>query len=189
MYIRQLKQYLRGVDQNFDERKYGFETLGDLMRACQRDGLLRVERDRQGGMRVFPGNLATATATPPTADDVEPQEAAVSGEPVTPADGAESFDRDWTPPVDRASEPEIVEGAVLQEIEVPPVVDAEEAPAPSGKAPRRRPRAAKGARATAASGEARNGRKSGDASAPKARRPAAKPRAARGRGRTDASHE
>jgi len=188
MYIRQLKQYLRGVDQNFDERKYGFETLGDLMRACQRDGLLRVERDRQGGMRVFPGNLVTATAAAPT-DDVEAQEAGVSSEPVTPAEEAESFDRDWTQPVDTAREPEIVEGAVLQEIEVPPVVDAEEAPAPSGKAPRRRPRAAKGARATAASGEARNSRKSSDASAPKARRPAAKPRAARGRGRTDASHE
>ena len=158
------------------------------MRACQRDGLLRVERDRQGGMRVFPGNLVTATATAPT-DDVEAQEAGVSGEPVTPAEEAESFDRDWTPPVDTASEPGIVEGAVLQEIEVPPVVDAEEAPAPSGKAPRRRPRAAKGARATPASGEARNSRKSSDASAPKARRPAAKPRAARGRGRTDASHE
>ncbi len=40
----------------FDERKYGFETLGDLMRACQRDGLLRIERDRQGGMRIFPGH-------------------------------------------------------------------------------------------------------------------------------------
>ena len=57
MYIRQLKQYLRAVDATFDERKYGFETLGDLMRACQRDGLLRIERDRQGGMRIFPGTL------------------------------------------------------------------------------------------------------------------------------------
>ena len=55
MYVRQLKQYLRAVDATFDERKYGFETLGDLMRACQRDGLLRIERDRQGGMRIFPG--------------------------------------------------------------------------------------------------------------------------------------
>ncbi len=60
MYIRQLKQFLRGVDAAFDERKYGFETLGDLMRACQRDGLLRIERDRQGGMRIFPGTLTPA---------------------------------------------------------------------------------------------------------------------------------
>ena len=61
MYVRQLKQYIRAVDATFDERKFGFETLGDLMRACQRDGLLRIERDRQGGMRIFPGNIAPAT--------------------------------------------------------------------------------------------------------------------------------
>ena len=66
MYIRQLKQYLRAVDATFDERKYGFETLGDLMRACQRDGLLRIERDRQGGMRIFPGTLT------PSAGDQAP---------------------------------------------------------------------------------------------------------------------
>ena len=64
MYIRQLKQFLRGVDAAFDERKYGFETLGDLMRACQRDGLLRIERDRQGGMRIFPGTLTPARTLP-----------------------------------------------------------------------------------------------------------------------------
>ena len=27
----------------------------DLLRACQRDGLMRLERDRRGGLRVFPG--------------------------------------------------------------------------------------------------------------------------------------
>ncbi len=64
MYIRQLKQFLRGVDAAFDERKYGFETLGDLMRACQRDGLLRIERDRQGGMRIFPGTVTPAADVP-----------------------------------------------------------------------------------------------------------------------------
>ncbi len=68
MYIRQLKQYLRGVDGAFDERKYGFETLGDLMRACQRDGVLRIERDRQGGMRIFPGTLT------PVAGDAAPMQ-------------------------------------------------------------------------------------------------------------------
>ncbi len=64
MYIRQLKQFLRNVDPTFDERRYGFETLGDLMRACQREGLLRIERDRQGGMRIFPGNITQAVPEP-----------------------------------------------------------------------------------------------------------------------------
>ena len=75
MYIRQLKQYLRAVDGAFDERKYGFETLGDLMRACQRDGVLRIERDRQGGMRIFPGTLTpVAGDAAPMQDDPESQD-------------------------------------------------------------------------------------------------------------------
>jgi hypothetical protein len=57
MYIRQAKQFLRNVDASFDERKFGFSSLVDLLRACQRDGLFRIERDRQGVMRLFPGNV------------------------------------------------------------------------------------------------------------------------------------
>ena len=36
---------------DFDERHYG--SIADPMRACQKDGMLRLERDRQGGLRVF----------------------------------------------------------------------------------------------------------------------------------------
>ena len=187
MYLRQLKQYLRGVDATFDERKYGFETLGDLMRACQRDGVLRVERDRQGGMRVFPGNLTIPSAAQPAQDDLEAQESEASTEPMGTAESAESFDPGWTAPAQPAGESEVVDGAVLQELEVPPVIDAEEAGAPASKPSRRRPRAAKGARATA-SGEPRAPRKSGDATA-KPRKTTARPRAARGRARTDAPQE
>jgi uncharacterized LabA/DUF88 family protein len=55
MYIRNVKQFLRGVDQSFDERRYGFAGLIDLLRASQREGLFRLERDRKGILRVFPG--------------------------------------------------------------------------------------------------------------------------------------
>jgi uncharacterized LabA/DUF88 family protein len=51
MYPRQFKQFLRTAQPDFDERKYG--SIADLMRACQKDGLLRLERDRQGALRVF----------------------------------------------------------------------------------------------------------------------------------------
>jgi len=64
MYIRQAKQFLRNVDASFDERKFGFASLVDLMRACQRDGLFRIERDRQGVMRIFPGNVMQSVAEP-----------------------------------------------------------------------------------------------------------------------------
>jgi uncharacterized LabA/DUF88 family protein len=55
MYIRQIRQYLRNADETFDERKLGFTGIVEFLRACQREGLLRLERDRQGVMRVFAG--------------------------------------------------------------------------------------------------------------------------------------
>jgi len=60
MYPRQFKQFLRNAQPDFDERKYG--SIADLMRACQKDGLLRLERDRQGALRVFGGGSPRATA-------------------------------------------------------------------------------------------------------------------------------
>lgn len=53
MYPRQFKQFLRAAVPTFDERKYG--SIAELMRACQKEGLLKLERDRQGGLRVFAG--------------------------------------------------------------------------------------------------------------------------------------
>ena len=45
--------------EGFDERKYGFASVVDLLRAAGKEGVLRIERDRQGAIRVFPGaNLA-----------------------------------------------------------------------------------------------------------------------------------
>jgi hypothetical protein len=59
MYPRQFKQFLRNAQPDFDERKYG--SIADLMRACQKDGLLRLERDRQGALRVFGGGSPRAS--------------------------------------------------------------------------------------------------------------------------------
>ena len=55
MYVRNVKQTLRAADGGFDERRYGFGGILDLLRACQREGIFRLERDRQGVLRVFPG--------------------------------------------------------------------------------------------------------------------------------------
>ena len=57
MYVRNVKQYARSVDGTFDERRYGFAGILDLLRACQREGVFRLERDRKGVLRVFPGVL------------------------------------------------------------------------------------------------------------------------------------
>jgi uncharacterized LabA/DUF88 family protein len=73
MYLRNVKQLLRAADAAFDERQYGFSGLVELVRACQKEGLVRLERDRRGGLRVFPGPaLQRATiATAPPADAPE----------------------------------------------------------------------------------------------------------------------
>jgi hypothetical protein len=157
------------------------------MRACQRDGLLRIERDRQGGMRIFPGTLTPATGdAAPVKEDGD-----VNG---NVAESAEAYDRGWAAPGEASSEADVVEGDVLQEIEVPQVLDAEEAPARPEKPARRRPRAARAARP---GGEARAARKPAQASAArhdldapaKPRKPVARPRSTRSRTRTDVSHE
>jgi uncharacterized LabA/DUF88 family protein len=59
MYPRQFKQFLRNAQPDFDERRYG--SIADLMRACQKDGILRLERDRQGALRVFAGGTPRAS--------------------------------------------------------------------------------------------------------------------------------
>ncbi|HEX3645567.1 MAG TPA: OST-HTH/LOTUS domain-containing protein, partial [Vicinamibacterales bacterium] len=65
MYLRNVKQILRQTEGGFDERRYGFGGLMDLLKGCQREGLVRVERDRRGGLRVFQGSaLQGAPAAP-----------------------------------------------------------------------------------------------------------------------------
>jgi uncharacterized protein (TIGR00288 family) len=64
MYVRQARQFLRSAIAGFDERKYGFASVVDLLRAAGKEGVFRIERDRQGAVRVFPGpNLAGRPAT------------------------------------------------------------------------------------------------------------------------------
>jgi hypothetical protein len=92
MYLRNVKQLFRQASPVFDERAFGYNTLVDLLRAAQKEGIVRVERDRQGVIRVFQGTAAPA-APPPAApaeiaaapeerqpDVVEP------AEPVEPAE-------------------------------------------------------------------------------------------------------
>jgi hypothetical protein len=56
MYLRNVKQILKSADSAFDERRLGFAGIHDLVREAQRAGLFRVERDRQGILRVYPGD-------------------------------------------------------------------------------------------------------------------------------------
>ncbi len=142
MYVRQVKQFLRNVDPTFDERRFGFASLNDLLRASQREGLFRMERDRQGVLRFFQGNVMKPVEGEPIDLATEPPDV----EEPTVSEGAAS-------PVQEDREPEVVDGDVVQEVEVSPPVDAEETtvaleeepregPQPAPRPPRRK-RAAK----------------------------------------------
>jgi uncharacterized LabA/DUF88 family protein len=90
MYVRQIKQYLRSVDPNFDEHKWGFATIMEFLRVCQREGLLRLERDRRGQVRVFPGAaLQLAAGATPESATAPPEE--IGGVPEGERDEQQDF--------------------------------------------------------------------------------------------------
>ena len=120
MYVRQMKQFLRGVDPGFDERNFGFQSLNDLLRACQRDGLFRMERDRQGVMRFFQGNVMRAV------------DGEAGGTPESEAEAQIRHGREAAAAAE-SEDTEVVDGDVVQEIDAaPPVIEVASAPSESG---------------------------------------------------------
>jgi uncharacterized LabA/DUF88 family protein len=174
MYVRQAKQFLRNVDPNFDERKFGFGNVTDLFRACQREGLFRVERDRQGVIRLFPGNVMqpVGAAGGRAADEDDDNRGNVA-EPVAASDEASE---------EAAGEAEVVEGDVVREIETPQVVDGVEA-APVEPQPPARGGRGRGRAKTVGQPRPTEPRKprraAAEGAAPRVKRAAAKPRASR----------
>ncbi len=61
MYLRTFKHFLKSLQPPFDERQFGITSTYDLVRQAQKDGLLRVERNRQGIMRIYPAELFPQT--------------------------------------------------------------------------------------------------------------------------------
>jgi uncharacterized protein (TIGR00288 family) len=124
MYVRNVKQIIRAADASFDERKYGFGGLMDLLRACQRDSLIRMERDRRGGLRVFPGGALQRAAVPAGLQaDLEQDEQTIDTAP-----GEPTYETPLIP------------------VEAEPIIDADAQPVDTtaellGRAKPRRPRA------------------------------------------------
>jgi uncharacterized protein (TIGR00288 family) len=146
MYVRQAKQFLKARIEGFDERKYGFASVVDVLRAAAKDGVLKLERDRHGAFRVFAGPKLTA---PQRRIEVEEPSLDVVGEVVSeePRDVA----------VEPIEEPPIVDAQPLdaQPVEVPETPSPESEPeavppikktARKRKTPAPKPRAAKGTR-------------------------------------------
>lgn len=83
MYLRNVKQFIKNASPSFDERRYGFQSFLEAVRSAQRAGIFRLERNRQGILRVFPGNQIQSqrAAAPPVIGETE--EAPVMERPMT----------------------------------------------------------------------------------------------------------
>ena len=139
LYLRNVKQVMRAATPPFEERAYGFANLTDLLRAAHKDNLVRMERDRQGVIRVFQNSntpVAAAASTSPVAPDQHEHED--DQEPMTITTGPEVVDVDEVPqaPVihtdDDDHDPDDVNGNV-----VGPVVTRASSKTDKGKSRRR----------------------------------------------------
>jgi uncharacterized LabA/DUF88 family protein len=142
MYVRNVKQAMRAADPGFDERKHG--NLVEILRSVQRDGLVRLDRDRQGVLRVFQGPQLRV----PVAMRQEPVDAAAETDEQGVAEAApivapvESADFRLTADAPGSAEPvEAAPGVAAADAEIPTTGEPD-AEVPSAEAtPRRRRKA------------------------------------------------
>jgi len=157
MYLRTFKQFLRSLQPPFEERQYGLASTYDLVRQASRHGLLRVERNRQGILRIFPAERFPKTPQEQPAEEMMTVEMAVPDfeaplpEPTVSPHEHEPTVQEEPPAVLTEVLPESAEPAVMPEAGLQiPIVGVEEKPAQKQKAKTRRK--------TAASGPARTGK-------------------------------
>ncbi len=122
IYLRQIRQALRSLNGQFDDSRAGYRRLMDLLHSAQREGWLRLHRDRKGVLRVFsvgtaavaPPAEAPPVETTPATPDVEysPAEADVTWE--EPA-RVEDLEAGEAPPAEPVAVEEAVEGEATAE--------------------------------------------------------------------------
>jgi len=83
MYLRNVKQFIKNSSPTFDEHRYGFHSFLEAVRSAQRAGLFRLERNRQGILRVFPGNQISQMQRPAGSRS---DETVVTARPIIPYD-------------------------------------------------------------------------------------------------------
>jgi uncharacterized LabA/DUF88 family protein len=118
LYMRQLRQLMRALDSEFDERRSGFHGLLDLLHQAQREGWARLHRDRKGVWRIFPLTPA-AVVSPPATESAGESIGAPEAEPTPPEadviwEAAEQVEELPAQEVPQAA-PEVAEEAVPSE--------------------------------------------------------------------------
>jgi hypothetical protein len=115
MYVRNVKQIFRAAG-GFDERRYGFAGLMELLKALQKEGIIRMERDRRGGLRVFQGPAlrGAAPASPVSAEAMDVVD--VEAEAIEPGNAAPEEE-------ERPAYIADVEGDIIDEAQPAVIVD------------------------------------------------------------------
>jgi len=143
IYLRQLRQAMRSADPRFDERQAGFRGLLDLLHQAQREGWLRLHRDRKGIWRIFSVEPVPAPAASEPAPEAFP-ESFPEILPETPSEGgpaaavheaegvAPETDVLWET-MESAEEPAVIEPP---QVEPGPLVE-EAAPVEEARKPRK----------------------------------------------------
>ena len=162
LYMRHIRQALRAANKDFDERRYGFRGFLDFLHQGQREGWLRLQRDRKGVWRVF--QVAPSAAAPQEAVSSEAlaveEFAAMPGESIQSLAGEEEV----------LPEPTITEVVAEPEVEAPgpqpAMVEEAAVTAAPGESPAppkpRKTRAARGTSGRARKTPARRKPKSSD---------------------------
>jgi uncharacterized LabA/DUF88 family protein len=138
MYLRNVKQFIKNALPNFDEHRYGFHSFLEAVRSGQRAGLFRLERNRQGILRVYPGNQFSQIQRPMGGGRSE--ESAVPPVEIYDVENDPTLQQhlQGMEPQPVAAEPEEVTAAQL-DTEEPAVAEAAAAPEVEEKpAPRKR---------------------------------------------------
>ena len=150
MYLRNLKQYIKNAAPAFDEHRFGFVNFLEAVRAAQRGGVFRLERNRQGILRIFPGNQFPQQGRMPPMPDVEQEQEREEGAAAIFVEAA---------PVIEESTP-IVEAEPIIEVTAQPASEEEQSEVSSvdeeleaGEKPARKRRTAHAAAGTGAGGK------------------------------------
>ena len=149
MYLRNLKQYIKNASPTFDERRFGFVNFLEAVRAAQRGGLFRLERNRQGILRIFPGNQFPQ---PERAVSIPLEEREQQSEQPVVLEVASSIEEETIPVVEAEPIIEVTAEPISEEF---PTTDAPEESAEKPTRKRRPPPAAPNRKKTASAARTR----------------------------------
>jgi uncharacterized LabA/DUF88 family protein len=118
LYMRHIRQGLKAAGHDLEDRRLGFRGTLDLLYHAERAGLLRLTRDRNGVLRIFPTGAASTASAPAGIAVGQAGELTAAAEMPVPSEMTVEGGEATAPPTALA---DIVEAASVSE-EAPPEV-------------------------------------------------------------------